>query len=57
MLPIFNIIRLVIYGTVIAWSIIVLGVAAFLEHILVASDLSKYPFSMHEMSSSLCCSL
>jgi hypothetical protein len=42
MVPLFSPIRYIIYGTVLAWSIIVLGVAAFLNHILVASPLTRF---------------
>jgi ABC-type nickel/cobalt efflux system permease component RcnA len=54
MLPLFNLVRFVIFGTVIAWTLIVLGVAAFLEHILVASDLTRFiPLAIFVASTTL----
>ncbi|KAG8896837.1 hypothetical protein FRB99_008615 [Tulasnella sp. 403] len=42
MLSKFNIARLVVFSAVIVWTLIVLGIAAHLDHMLVANDLTRY---------------
>lgn len=42
MMTIFNIIRLSIFTAVMAWTLIVLGLAAHLDSILIANDLTRY---------------
>jgi len=42
MLPIFRAIRFSIFFTVMAWSLIVLGLAAFFDHLIISSDETRY---------------
>jgi len=42
MLSIFQTIRLAIYATVLAWSLIVLGLGAFFDHLIIMNDLTRY---------------
>jgi len=42
MFTIFNIIRLSVYLAVIAWTFIVLGLAAFFDHLIIANDLTRF---------------
>jgi len=42
MLSIFQTIRLAIYITVLAWSLIVLGLGSFFDHLIIMNDLTRY---------------
>ncbi|KAG8934327.1 hypothetical protein FRC03_011984 [Tulasnella sp. 419] len=42
MFTIFNIVRLSVYSAVIAWTLIVLGLAAFFEHLIISNDLTRF---------------
>jgi len=47
MFPIFRIIRFSIFFTVMAWSLIVLGLSAFFDHLIISSDETRYvPFAI-----------
>jgi len=47
MLSFFNIVRFVIFFTVMAWSLIVLGLSAFFDHLIISSDMTRYvPFAI-----------
>jgi len=46
-LAMFRIFRFAIFFTVMAWSLIVLGLAAFFDHLIISSDMTRYvPFSI-----------
>jgi len=42
MLSVFQTIRLAVFGTVLAWSLIVLGLGAFFDHLIIMNDLTRY---------------
>lgn len=42
MLSIFRIIRFSIFFTVMTWSLIVLGLAAFFDHLIIAGEMTRY---------------
>jgi len=42
MLSAFQTIRVAIFGTVLAWSLIVLGLGAFFDHLIIMNDLTRY---------------
>jgi len=42
MLSIFNLIRFAVYFTVMAWSLIVLGLGAFFDHLIISNDMTRY---------------
>jgi len=41
-MPLFNIIRLSVFCAVMAWTLIVLGLAAFFEHLIIASQYTRF---------------
>lgn len=47
MLSLFNIFRFAVFFTVMAWSLIVLGLSAFFDHLIISSDMTRYvPFAI-----------